>query len=56
MQTFIAAIPILIILILMVGYRWGATRAGSAGYISAMVIAVLFFGANTQVLAYAHIK
>ena len=56
MQTFIAAIPILIILILMVGYRWGATRAGSAGYISAMVIAVLFFGANTQVLAYAHTR
>jgi lactate permease len=56
MQAVIAIIPIIIILVLMVGYRWGAARAGSAGYLSAFIIAFLFFGENIQVLAFAHTK
>jgi L-lactate permease len=43
MQTLLAAIPIIIILILMIGYRWGAARAGSAGYLTAFLIALAFF-------------
>lgn len=56
MQALLAAIPIIIILILMIGYRWGAARAGSAGYLTAFLIALVFFGANSQVLAFAHTK
>ncbi|HBG75023.1 MAG: hypothetical protein A2X25_04550 [Chloroflexi bacterium GWB2_49_20] len=56
MQAILAAIPIIIILILMVGYRWGAARAGSAGYLTAFLIALAFFGANSQVLAFAHTR
>ncbi len=57
MLTFLlASIPILLILYLMVGLRWGAVRAGSAGYLIAIVIAVVFFGATPQLLAYAHSK
>ncbi|MFC2063841.1 L-lactate permease [Chloroflexota bacterium] len=56
MQTLLAAIPIVLILVLMVGYRWGAARAGSAGYISAFLIALIFFGANTEVFTYAHTR
>ena len=55
-MPFLATLPIIIILILMVGYRWGAARAGAAGYISAFIIAIAFFGASTKVLAYAHTK
>ena len=56
-MTFILALtPILIILVLMVGLRWSAARAGAAGYLSALVIAVLFFGAGLKLLAYAHAK
>ena len=55
-MPFLALFPIIIILILMVGYRWGAARAGAAGYLAAMVVAIAFFGANAQVLAYAHTK
>lgn len=56
-MNFIPAfIPIAIILILMVGLRWGAARAGGAGYLSALVIAILFFGAGPELLAYAHAK
>jgi L-lactate permease len=35
---WLALLPIAIILVLMVGYRWGAARAGGAGYLSALVI------------------
>lgn len=56
MPFILAFIPILLILFLMVGLRWGAARAGGAGYLSALVIAVLFFGAGPQLLAFAHAK
>jgi len=52
----LALAPILVILILMVGFRWGAARAGSAGYLSALVIAVISFGVGPELLAYAHAK
>ncbi len=55
-MLLLALLPIVLILILMVGYRWGAARAGAAGYLIAMVIALAFYGANAQVLAYAHAK
>jgi lactate permease len=56
-MTFILAItPILLILVLMVGFRWGAARAGAAGYLSALTIALLFFGAGPVLLAFAHAK
>ena len=56
MNYILASIPIIIILVLMVGFRWGAARAGGAGYLSALIIAFLFFGANPELLAYAHAR
>ena len=56
-MTFILALtPIILILVLMVGLRWGAARAGGAGYLSALLIAIIFFGAGPELLAYAHMK
>src|SRR5574342_193427 len=52
----IASIPILVILVLMIGFRWGATRAGAAGYLAELFIAIVFFGAGANVLAFAHTK
>ncbi|MBL7162715.1 MAG: L-lactate permease [Anaerolineales bacterium] len=52
----LAFTPIAIILALMVGLRWGASRAGAAGYLSALVVAVAFFGAGPDLLAVAHTK
>lgn len=52
----LALIPIAVILILMVVFRWGAARAGGAGYLSALAVAVIFFGAGTELLAYTHVK
>ena len=56
MSFFLAFLPIAVILALMVGYRWGASRAGAAGYLTALVVAVAFFGAGARLLAYAHLK
>ena len=52
----LALVPILLILVLMLGFRWGSVKAGFAGYISALVIAVLFFGARLDLLWVAHAK
>ncbi|MCD6401039.1 MAG: L-lactate permease [Anaerolineales bacterium] len=52
----LAFIPIAIILALMVGFRWGASRAGAAGYLSALIVAILFFGSGTELLAVSHAK
>ena len=40
---FLALIPILLILVLMLGLRWGAVKASIAGYLAALVIAVTLF-------------
>jgi lactate permease len=56
MNFFLSLLPIALILFLMVSLRWSAARAGSAGYLTALAIAILFFGSGTQLLAYAHAK
>lgn len=56
MNFFLALTPIALILFTMVGMRWGAARAGGAGYLAALSIAVLFFGAGTQLISFAHVK
>ncbi len=56
MNFILAFIPIAFILILMVGFRWGAARSGGVGYFSALLIAILFFGAGALLLAFSHNK
>jgi lactate permease len=52
----LALIPILLILVLMLGLRWGAVRASIFGYLAALLIAVIFFGSGVKLLGYAHLK
>jgi lactate permease len=56
MNILLASTPIILILILMVGLRWSASRAGSAGYLVSLPIAILAFGAGPELIAYAHTK
>ena len=56
MNFILALAPILIIFFLMVSLRWGAARAGGAGYLVTLLIAILHFGAGPELLAYAHAK
>jgi lactate permease len=52
----LASIPIFVVLILMVGFRWGGAKAGPAGWLSALVVAVLFFGAGIDVITVSQAK
>jgi lactate permease len=53
---WLSLFPILLILVLMVGRRWSATRAGAAGYLAALAIAWGYFGATPTLVAYAQMK
>lgn len=52
----LAALPVLIILLLMIGFRWSAVRAGPAAWIAAISIASIYFGAPIKMLAWAQLK
>ncbi len=55
-MLILAVLPIAAILVLMVGLRWGASRAGAAGYLTAFFLARWAFGLGPRGLAYAHAK
>ena len=52
----LAALPVLVVLVLMLRFRWGGARAGAVGWTMALAIAVLRFGADARVLGYAQLK
>jgi len=56
MKFALAAAPILLILYWMVARRWSAARAGIGGYLTALLLAVPFFGARLELLWVAHVK
>ena len=45
-----AALPVLVVLTLMLAFRWSGALAGLAGWLSALALAVLVFGADLQVV------
>jgi lactate permease len=49
-KYFLAALPILTLLGLMIGPRWGAHKAGPASLLSGILVAVLAFGLTLDVL------
>ena len=55
-MPIVASIPILVILVLMIGFQWGAAQASAAGYLAAFFIATLVFGAGPEAMAFAHSK
>ncbi|MGD8792767.1 MAG: hypothetical protein PVF47_09465, partial [Anaerolineae bacterium] len=48
--------PIAVVLVLMVGLRWGGKKAGPAGWVVAMLVAWLRFGAGPEVLFYSQVR
>lgn len=49
----LALLPVLLVLALMVGLGWGGSRAGTAGFLAALVLSILVFGGDLQLLAVA---
>jgi lactate permease len=48
-----AATPLLVVLYLMIGRNWGGSKAGPAGYVTAIIVSVLVFGADIELLMVA---
>jgi lactate permease len=48
--------PIAVVLVLMVGFRWGGKQAGPVGWMVAMLVAWLRFGAGLDVLVYSQLR
>ena len=53
---FLAFLPVLVVLALMLGLRWGGARAGAAAWFITLLTAALFFGAGARLIAYAQVK
>ena len=49
----LAATPILVVLYLMLGRHWGGSKAGPAGWLAAIAISIIFFGAGPQLILIA---
>ena len=48
--------PIAVVLVLMVGLRWGGKSAGPVGWVVAIVVAWLYFGAGPRVLLTSQLR
>ncbi|HNT53556.1 MAG TPA: L-lactate permease [Anaerolineaceae bacterium] len=47
----LALLPVLVILVLMLGLKWGGSKAGAVGLVVSLLVAVLFFGAGGKLIA-----
>lgn len=56
MNLFLAALPILLVLALMLFFRRGSHEAGGVGWLAGIAVAFLFFGLNGQVLWVSQVK
>ena len=56
LNWLLALSPIIAVLVLMVGLRWGGSKAGPIGWLVALVVGVLFFGATPELLFYSQIR
>jgi lactate permease len=54
--VFLATTPILVVLYLMIGRQWGGSKAGPVGWLTAVIISLLFFGTGPQLIWIASLK
>ncbi len=56
LNTLLAALPLLLILALMMWFRWGGAKSGAVGWGAALIIAGLHFGATPSGLLWSQIQ
>ncbi len=55
--TWVLALsPVLVVLVLMLGLKWGGSKAGAVSWFVAVIVAALFFGAGARLIAYTQVK
>jgi lactate permease len=52
----LAFLPIAVVLVLMVGFRWGGKKAGPVGWVVAMAVAWFYFGAGPDLLLTSQLR
>lgn len=55
-KWILALLPVLAVVILMLVFRWGGSKAGAFGWLTAVAVSLLFFGANLELLGYSLVK
>lgn len=55
-QLILAALPIIVVLVLMIRFHWPGSKAGPMGWLVAFIISILFFGIKPDGLAYSQAK
>ena len=48
--------PVIVVLVLMLGLRWGGSKAGALAWFAALLVALFFFGAGPRLIAYTQAK
>jgi lactate permease len=48
--------PVIVILVLMLGFRWGGSKAGAFSWFVTLLLAVFRFGAGAQLVGYSQAK
>jgi lactate permease len=56
LNWFLAFLPVCIVVVLMLGLKWGGSRAGAIGWFAAAGIAAAHFGAGPELIAYTQVK
>jgi len=52
----LALSPVLVVLVLMLGLKWGGSKAGAASWFVAVLVAMVFFGAGPRLIAFSQVK
>ncbi|MBN1119965.1 MAG: L-lactate permease [Anaerolineae bacterium] len=53
LNWLLAFSPLAVMLVLMLGFKWGGSKAGLAGFLAALLVSVLAFGAGPRLLGIA---
>jgi lactate permease len=56
LNWLLAVLPVAVVLILMITFKWGGSKAGAMGWFASIAVAVIFFGVNMELIAFAQIK
>jgi lactate permease len=56
LNWLLAFSPVGVVLILMLGLRWGGSRAGALAWFATIAVAYLWFGAGIDLIAYSQVK
>ncbi len=56
LMWIMAALPIVVLLVLMVGFQWGATKAAPTGLAIAIIVGLVFYRANLNLIGFEALK